>query len=157
MRIVLIIVIGAVVLAVICGFLGRFLVKRGLQKPWAIARINSISGRVVNFVKVPITVAVLDEVATVLRAGNYTQNIAVAIRENRGEIKEMVAEQIKADPTGRHVGLVPFHDKIIEETTDLTIRVMLGVLADPRTDELISDMLRENITQIQAAVRAREG
>ncbi|MDT4977355.1 MAG: hypothetical protein QOG98_3113, partial [Pseudonocardiales bacterium] len=29
------------------------------------------------------------------------------------------------------------------------------VLSDPRTDELVSDLLRDNITQIRAAVRAR--
>jgi hypothetical protein len=34
--------------------------------------------------------------------------------------------------------------------------VLLEVLADPRTDELVSDLLRDNIEQIRQAVRERE-
>jgi hypothetical protein len=36
------------------------------------------------------------------------------------------------------------------------LRVLLEVLADPRTDELVSDLLRDNIDQIRAAVRQAE-
>jgi hypothetical protein len=34
--------------------------------------------------------------------------------------------------------------------------VILEMLADPRTDELISDLLRDNLVQLRAAVRDRE-
>ena len=68
----------------------------------------------------------------------------------------MFAEKIKHDPTARRIGLLPFHDRIIDEASETTLRVLLEVLADPRTDELVSDMLRDNIDQIRAAVRARE-
>jgi hypothetical protein len=118
--------------------------------------INRASERAIDFVKRPITIAVLDEVADVLQAGHYTRNIASALEENREQLKDMIAEKIKADPTGRRLGLLPFHDRIIDETTETTLRVLLEVLGDPRTDELVSDLLRDNITQIRAAVRARE-
>jgi hypothetical protein len=155
-EVVLIIVAGFVVLSVLAGFVGRELVRRGLRQPWAIRLINRASERAIDFVKRPITIAVLDEVADVLQAGHYTRNIASALEENREQLKDMIAEKIKADPTGRRLGLLPFHDRIIDETTETTLRVLLEVLGDPRTDELVSDLLRDNITQIRAAVRARE-
>jgi hypothetical protein len=155
-EVVLIIVAGFVVLSVLAGFVGRELVRRGLRQPWAIRLINRASERAIDFVKRPITIAVLDEVADVLQAGHYTRNIASALEENREQLKDMIAEKIKADPTGRRLGLLPFHDRIIDETTETTLRVLLEVLGDPRTDELVSDLLRDNITQIRAAVRVRE-
>jgi hypothetical protein len=45
------------------------------------------------------------------------------------------------------------HERIIDEVTETALRVVLAVLADPRTDELFSDLLRDNIEQIGRAVR----
>jgi hypothetical protein len=80
----------------------------------------------------------------------------MALQQNRDQLKAMIAEKIKADRTTRHIGLIPFHDKIIEETSDIMLRVTLEVLADPRTDELISSMLQDNIAQLRSALRERE-
>jgi hypothetical protein len=99
---------------------------------------------------------VLDEVADVLQAGHYTRNISSALMENHEEIKTMLAEKIKQDPTARHIGLLPFHDRIIDEASETTLRVLLEVLGDPRMDELVSDMLRDNIDQLRQAVRKRD-
>jgi voltage-gated potassium channel len=98
---------------------------------------------------------VLDEVASVLQTGHYTRNIAAALEENRIELKQMVAEKIRDDPTAGRIYLVPFHERLIEQISETTLRVILEILADPRTDELVSDMLRDNITQIRQAVRER--
>lgn len=150
-------VLGALmVLAILAGFVGRSLVRRGLREPFVVRLINRASDNVVNSIRRPITIAVLDEVADVLQSGHYTRNIASALEENRDELKLMFAEKIKQDPTGRHIGLLPFHDRIISEVSETTFRVLLEVLADPRTDELVSDLLRDNITQIRMAVRARQ-
>lgn len=155
-QLVLVVVGGVVVLSLAAGFIGRSLVRVGLREPFIVRLINRASERVVDVIKRPITIAVLDEVADVLRTGHYTKNIAAALRENHDEIKEMVSETIKADPTTRRIGLLPFHDRLIDEVTETTLRVILELLADPRTDELVSDMLRDNITQIRSAVRARQ-
>jgi len=146
---------GIVALAIVAGLLGRFLIRRGIREPFVVRLINRASDRVVDTVKRPITIAVLDEVASVLQTGHYTRNIAAALEENREELKHMVAEKIRDDPTAGRLYLVPFHQRIIETTTEMTFRVILEILADPRTDELVSDMLRDNITQIRAAVRAQ--
>jgi hypothetical protein len=153
---VLIIVGGAIVLSILAAFVGRALVRMGLREPFIVRLINRASERVIDVIKRPITIAVLDEVAEVLQAGHYTRNIAAALQENQEEIKLMFAEKIKEDPTGRNIRLLPFHDRIISEASETTLRVLLEVLADPRTDELVSDLLRDNISQIRAAVRARQ-
>lgn len=147
---------GLIVLAVLAAVVGRLLIRRGLREPFVVRWINRASDRVVDAIKRPLTIAVLDEVADVLRTGHYTRNIAAALEENRLELKQMVAEKIRDDPTAGRIYLLPFHDRLIEQVSDTTLRVIFEILADPRTDELVSDMLRDNITQIRQAVRARD-
>ena len=65
----------------------------------------------------------------------------------------MATEKIKQDPTAGAINYLPFHDRLIREVIETTLRVVFEVLADPRTDELVSDLLRDNITQIRKAVR----
>lgn len=155
-RVALYIVVGLIVLAVVAGFVARTLVRHGIRPPFVVKLINRTSESVVEAIKRPITVAMLDEVADVLREGHYARNIASALRENQEQLTDMIREKIKQDPTGRHVGLIPFHDRLITEASETALRVILEVLADPRTDELISDLLRDNLTQIRSAVRERE-
>jgi hypothetical protein len=85
------VIVGLIGLSLVAGFLGRLLVKRGLREPFVVRLINRASEGVIDTVKRPLTVAVLDEVADVLQAGHYTHNIAAALEENREEIKRMVA------------------------------------------------------------------
>ncbi len=147
------VVLGLVVLAVVFALIGRWLYQRGLHEPFVVRFVNSVSDRVIESVKRPITIAVLDEVADVLQTGNYTRNLAAALEENRTEIQQMVTEKIKQDPTAGAINYLPFHDRLISEVIETTLRVVFEVLADPRTDELVSDLLRDNITQIRRAVR----
>ena len=48
---------------------------------------------------------------------------------------------------------VPFFDDVIAATVESVLRVVSDLLNDPRTDEFVADVLRENIEQIRAAVR----
>jgi hypothetical protein len=77
----------------------------------------------------------------------------MALQENRDAIKQMVAEKIKEDPASGALRLVPMHDRLIEVASETTIRVLLEVLGDPRMDELVSDIVRDNVDQIRAALR----
>ncbi|BDD83105.1 hypothetical protein TPB0596_28680 [Tsukamurella pulmonis] len=120
------------------------------------AVVNRATDTVVDAVKRPITIAVLDEVAAVLKAGHYTKNIAAALEENKPEMTGMILETIKNDPQTKRVKYIPFHDEIIQLIVDTTFRMVLQVLADERTDELVSDMLRENIDQIRDTVKRKE-
>ena len=147
------IVAGLVVVLIVFGLIGRWLFKRGLHEPFVVRLVNRLSDRVLEAVKRPITIAVLDEVTDVLQTGNYTRNLAAALEENRLEIQQMVSEKIKQDPTAGAINYLPFHDRLIREVIETTLRVVFEVLADPRTDELVSDLLRDNVTQIRKAVR----
>jgi voltage-gated potassium channel len=116
------------------------------------AVVNRSVGTIVETIKKPVTMAVLDEVAHALRAGHYTQNIAAALEENRKELDEMIVELIKNDPQAGRVRYLPFHDDIIRLVADTVFRILFQFLDDPRTDELVSDLLRENIDQIRDAL-----
>jgi hypothetical protein len=154
---ILLIAAGLVLLSVIAAFVGRALIRRGLREPFVVRFVNRTSERIVTTIKRPITIAVLDEVADVLRTGHYTRNVASALHENHAEIRDMIAEKVRADPTAaRSIGLLPFHDRLIEEITEASLRIIFEVLSDPRTDELVSDVLRDNLDQIRAAVVAHE-
>lgn len=118
--------------------------------------VNRFLGTVIDVLKKPVTVAVLDEVAAVLKTGRYAQNISRALADNQTELRQMVLDKIKADPTAGRLKRIPFHDEILGTVTDTTIRVVLEMLADPRTDDMIADTLRENLDQIRTAVRDNE-
>jgi hypothetical protein len=109
----------------------------------------------VEAIKRPITVAVLDEVGDVLKEGHYTKNIVAALNENRQDLDKMIVELIRKDSRTNKFRYLPFHDDIIRLVADTVYRLLSGILADPRTDELISDLVRENIDQIKAAVRGQ--
>lgn len=154
---VLLIAAGLVMLSVAAAFIGRALVRRGIREPVFVRFVNRTSERLIATIKRPITIAVLDEVAEVLKTGHYTHNIASAIDENHYEIKSMITEKVRADPmAARSIGLLPFHERLIEEITEAALRVVFEVLTDPRTDELVSDILRDNLNQIRTEVSERE-
>ena len=147
---------GLVALMVVSAVLTRVLVSVGLRTPWVIHLLNRLRDRIVALVKRPITIMVLDEVAAVIQTGHYTQNISNALLENHDELKTLVAEKVKADPNVRLVGRLPGYDTVVSETTEMVMRVLIDMLGDPRMDELVSDLLRNNLQQIKRAVRDRD-
>ncbi|UGT40233.1 ion transporter [Nocardia yamanashiensis] len=118
------------------------------------AVVNRSVGVIVDAVRRPVTMAVLDEVAEVLRTGHYTRNIANALEENRSELDQMMLELIRQDPALGRVRYLPFHEDIIRGIADASFRMVFQVLADPRTDELVADVLRENVNQMREAVQS---
>jgi len=114
-----------------------------------------VSAPLVEAIKEPITLAVLDEVTDVLRSGHYTRNVALALAENQPYLRAMVLEKIKHDRTVGRFSALPFHDALVQAATDTTLRVLLEIMVDPRMDELVADILRENVEQISADVRAK--
>ncbi|TCP56328.1 hypothetical protein EV191_101269 [Tamaricihabitans halophyticus] len=118
--------------------------------------VSRFSGPIVETLKRPITIAVLDEVTDVLKRGHYTQNTARALRENEDEIRAMVAEKLAEDRQLGKLSVLPFYDQVVRGSTDAALRVILEVLTDPRTDEFVADAVRENVTQIRLAVHEDE-
>ncbi len=145
-----------VAINVIAALLTRALVRRGLRSPFVLRRLNRVSEKLVDLVKQPITVAVLDEVADVIQTGHYTQNISAALLENHDELVALVAEKVRNDPSSRVVSHIPGYDAVVGQVSETTLRVLIEMLGDPRMDELVSDLLRNNLQQIKRAVRERD-
>ncbi len=146
-------IFGTSLLAVIVG---AVLVRFGKRRPWVVRLASRLVMRAVELIKRPLTIVVLDEVAAVIQTGHYTRNISDALVENHDELKTLVAEKVRADPNARLVKKLPGYDTIVAEVSETTLRVIIDMLADPRMDELISDLLRNNLQQIKLAVRERQ-
>ena len=63
---------------------------------------------------------------------------------------------MRADPNVRLVSRLPGYDTAVSEISETVLRVIVDMLSDPRTDELVSDLLRNNLEQIRLAVRQRD-
>lgn len=156
LQLMLLMVAVLVGLLLVSALLAWIFVRRGLQTPWAIRHLNLVTLWIIGKVKRPLTVAVLDEVADVIQTGHYTKNISAALMENHDELIALVSEKVRNDPSSRVVSMLPGYDTIVHQVSETTLRVLIEMLGDPRMDELISDLLRNNLEQIKLAVRARE-
>ncbi len=150
--------VGALILggSVVAAIVGAVLVRFGMHQPWVLRRASRLSLRALGLIKRPLTIVVLDEVTAVIQTGHYTKNISDALLENHDELKALVAEKVRADPNARLVSKLPGYDTIVSEVSETVLRVLIEMLSDPRMDELVSDLLRNNLEQIRTAVRSRE-
>ena len=142
--------------SVVATIIGALLVRRGRRSPKVLRLWSKVAEKAFIAVRRPLTIVVLDEVAAVIQTGHYTQNISDAIIENYDEIKDLVAEKVSEDRNTKLVQRLPGYDTIVAESTEMVLRVTIKMLADPRTDELVRDALRNNVQQIRKAVRERE-
>jgi len=142
--------------SLLAAIVGAVLVRLGMHRPWVVHRASLLAVRLLEMLKRPLTIMVLDEVSAVIRTGHYTKNISDALLENHDELKAMVAEKVRADPNVRLVSRLPGYDTAVSEISETVLRVIVDMLSDPRTDELVSDLLRNNLEQIRLAVRQRD-
>ena len=150
--IVAILLVGSLVAAVV----GAVLVRLGMRRPWVLQRASRLSYAVLGLVKRPLTIVVLDEVAAVIQTGRYTKNISNALLENHDELKQLVAEKVRQDPNARLVSKLPGYERVVSEASETVLRVLIEMLSDPRMDELVADLLRNNLEQIRRAVRQKD-
>jgi voltage-gated potassium channel len=115
--------------------------------------VERLSRPIVLAIKKPITIAVLDEVVKVVETGNYPQNLARSLGENKAMLRQIITEKVKNDPQAGRLSKLPFHDEIVHSVVDTTMRVVLEVLIDPRIDEFFAHVVRENREQIRLAVQ----
>ncbi|UMG92894.1 ion transporter [Nocardioides sp. TF02-7] len=117
--------------------------------------VGRFADTIVDIIRRPVTVAVLDEVIAVVQTGNYAEHVAAAIEQNRAELDAMIVELIREDRTTGRLRFVPFHDDVVRLVSDTVFRILHEGLADPRVHELISDAIRESAVQLRANVRER--
>lgn len=115
--------------------------------------IERFSRPIVLAIKKPITVAVLDEVVKVVETGHYPENVARSLGEHSEVLCEIVTEKLKNDQQVGRIKHLPFHDEIVKSIVDTTIRVILDVLNDERTDRFFTEVVRENRDQIRRSVQ----
>jgi hypothetical protein len=141
--------------SVLAALVGALLVRLGMRRPSVVERASLLAIRLLGLIKRPLTIVVLDEVVAVMRTGHYTRNISDAILENHDELKALVAEKVRADPNARIVSKIPGYDAVVSEVSETVLRVLVEMLNDPRMDELVADLLRNNLEQIRISVRER--
>ncbi|MFC4080788.1 ion transporter [Amycolatopsis samaneae] len=114
--------------------------------------VDKLSEPIVQAIKKPVTIAVLDEVVKVLETGNYPENLAKSLSENRAELQAIIREKLSEDRQLGKLRRLPFHDEIVRSAVDASFRVVLEVLLDPRIDDFFSAVVRDNREQIRRAV-----
>jgi voltage-gated potassium channel len=131
-------------------------IDRILGEGFTFRLVDRIQSRVVNAVSGVVTIAMLDRVADVLTKGTYTENIARALAKDEGVLRQMVLEKLKSDPQTGRLSWLPYHDEIAQNVISTVLRVAESILNDPRTDELVADMLRVNLDQLRSAIKEQE-
>lgn len=131
-------------------------VDRILGEGFVLRLLARLKDLVIGAISGAITVAVLNEVADVLVKGTYTRNISRALAENEADLRAMVLEKLRNDPQAGKLRWLPYYDAIVESVITAVLRVTEGILNDPRTDELVADLLRENINQLRVAIEEAE-
>ena len=99
--------------SVLAAVVGAVLVRLGMRRPWVVRRASLLAVRLLEMLKRPLTIVVLDEVSAVIRTGHYTKNISDALLENHDELKSLVAEKVRADPNVRLVSRLPGYDTAV--------------------------------------------
>lgn len=129
---------------------------RALGEEFTIRLLQRVSNQIVEAIKRPVTVAVIDEVLDVMRTGDYAQNIAGALSERQEELRRTVLEKLKDDPAAGRLSIFPLHDAVVDRVVGITLRVVLEVLTDPRTEGMVAEAILSNVEQIRHEVRHRE-
>lgn len=118
--------------------------------------VGRFADTIVNVIRKPVTVAVLDEVIAVAQTGHYAEHVSAAIAENRAELDALIVELIREDQAAGRLRFVPFHDDVVRLVSDTVLRILQAGLDDPRVHELISDAIRESAEQLRTSIRAEE-
>ncbi|WP_420426439.1 ion transporter [Algiphilus sp.] len=129
---------------------------RALGEEFVYRLVRRFSNIIIGVIKRPITIAVIGEVADVLKKGHYTQNVARALEQNHQTLVDTILDQIAADSRTAYLQRLPFYRDIAKVSADTSLSVVLQILQDPRTDELVADILRENLDQIREAIHQRD-
>jgi len=116
--------------------------------------IQHFSAPIVEAIKRPITIAVLDEVIDVIQTGDYALNVSHALEENRVELEALILDLVRQDQMAGRLKRLPFHDDIVRTVSETVFRILHGALDDPRVRELVADVIRNSASQLRTAVRA---
>ncbi|MGB1586111.1 MAG: ion transporter [Thermoplasmatota archaeon] len=103
-----------------------------------------------------VTLRILEETEDVILKGRYTQNLANAIEARGEEMLSIAVEKVKDDPEVGAVRHIPYFEQIVATTSRVSQRIMIDLLRDPRMDDIVKGIIKQNTEQIKAEIRARE-
>jgi voltage-gated potassium channel len=118
--------------------------------------LRRFKGLIVDTVSGAVTLRVLEETAQVLEKGTYAQNLADALEARGDEMLELAVEKVKADPEVGRVRHLPFFEDLVATSGRVSQRIAIDLLRDDRMEAILRDIIRANVAQIQAAVKAKE-
>ena len=131
-------------------------VDRTLGDEYFYRFVSRIKQELVRSISGAVTLAVLEEVEQVLHKGTYTHNLRKVLERNHADVRKLVLDKLKQDPTTSRFRRIPFYDDIMEAAVDASLRVTNDLLDDPRADRFVADVLYENLEQIHQAVANKE-
>lgn len=103
-----------------------------------------------------VTLRVLEETEDVILKGRYTQNLADAIEARGDEMLTIAVEKVKDDPEVGAVRHIPYFEQIVATTSRVSQRILIDLLRDPRMDDIVKGIIKQNTDQIKAEIRRRE-
>ncbi len=118
--------------------------------------VRRFKGAIVESIGDAVTLRVMDMTLDVLQKGAYAGNMADHLERNGDAMLEIVVDKVKEDPKIGRVRHVPFFDDLVATSSRVTQRLVIDLLRDPRMDQMIKDMIKENVQQIRAAVKQNE-
>ena len=102
-----------------------------------------------------ITLFVLEEVGEVLASGRYAHTIAASLGAREDELRKLLHEKLREDAELKKFSALPFFDALSRALVDAILRITLETLRDARTEALIAELLKDNLSQLRASVKAR--
>lgn len=118
--------------------------------------LRRFKGLIVDTVSGAVTLRVLEETAQVLERGTYAHNLADALEKRGDEMLALAVEKVKADPEVGRVRHLPFFEDLVSTSGRVSQRIVIDLLRDDRMEAILRDIIRSNVAQIQAAVKAKE-
>jgi hypothetical protein len=79
---------------------------------------------------------------------------AASVERNRDRMEALLVESIHNDPGVRRLRHLPFHQTIVRMVAESSYRIMIQAMADPRTDDLVAHLLRDNLDQVRVRIVA---
>lgn len=77
---------------------------------------------------------------------------AASVERNRDRMEAMLVESIHNDPGVRRLRHLPFHQTIVRLVAESSYRIMIQAMADPRTDDFVAHLLRDNLDQVRVRI-----
>jgi hypothetical protein len=117
--------------------------------------LTRLSEILVELIKRPIALAVLDEIHDVVQRGDYAVAMSGDLARTRAELENTVRRKLKSDPRLQRFSAIPFSDQLIELVGETALSVVMETVADPCTEELLERVATAVIQEVRTSIQQR--